>query len=275
MSYKKYDPEELKHLQQVELMILKDIIDVCEKNNITYFIYGGSALGAVRHGGFIPWDDDVDLIMFREDYEKFFEIAQTQLNNRYELLAPNLQEDYYLPFLKVSLKGTKFQETVTEQVSYNQGIFVDIFILDNVPESDFKRKLHSLKCRLLNVLVLNSEVKFKNKNVFKRYFQYALYYFLKTFSLRNFLKKRLYKNVTKYKDNESELVIDHGALCGIVFYDREDFGQGKTVKFGDLNVKVPVNVDRILTQIYGDYMQLPPEDKRYNHAPVVLDFGEY
>ena len=87
MDFTDYDPEQLKHLQGLELMILKDFIKICDENNLKYYIYGGSLLGAVRHKGFIPWDDDIDVIMFRDDYEKFKKIFLSKPNEKYELLT--------------------------------------------------------------------------------------------------------------------------------------------------------------------------------------------
>ena len=106
--FKKYNDNDLKHLQNVELMILKDVIDFCDKHNINYYMYAGSALGAIRHKGFIPWDDDIDIILFRKDFEKFLSLA-SKLDSKYGLLSFN-QENYPYPFLKVFLKGTVLQK---------------------------------------------------------------------------------------------------------------------------------------------------------------------
>ena len=86
LKQKKYDPNDLKHLQQIELKILKEVISICESNNLKYYAFGGTALGAVRHGGFIPWDDDIDIAMFRDDYDKLLEILDNNLSDEYYVL---------------------------------------------------------------------------------------------------------------------------------------------------------------------------------------------
>ena len=86
-----YDKNTLKHVQDVQLMILKDFIEICEKNNLEYYAYGGTIIGAIRHEGFIPWDDDIDLLMLREDYEKFLKIMDEMQSEKYEELSINNQ----------------------------------------------------------------------------------------------------------------------------------------------------------------------------------------
>ena len=119
IMYEEYDNETLNHLRKVELMILEDFIEICEKNNLEYFSYGGTTLGAIRHGGFIPWDDDIDVIMFREDYEKFLTIMENEKSGKYEILNMDKYEDYFLLISKMSLNGTKIDEMWTRSIIRN------------------------------------------------------------------------------------------------------------------------------------------------------------
>ena len=160
MHYTDYSDETIHKLQELELMILKDFIAICEENNIEYFIYGGSALGAVRHGGFIPWDDDIDIIMFRKDYEKFKKVALSEPNNKYNFLTSKTK-DYFFLFSKIMLKNTIFEEWWVNQVDFDLGIDIDIFVLDKVPDNKLKRFFHVKRCRVLDRLLAMSVIKFK------------------------------------------------------------------------------------------------------------------
>ena len=257
-------------------MVLKDFINLCEKHNVIYFLFAGTTLGAIRHGGFIPWDDDIDIIMPRREYEKFLKIADVELKEKYDLLEMNKYDDYYLAFAKLSLKGTKFVERLDDKLSFNIGIGIDIFPLDKVPSNNFKGKFYAFRCRILAHLLINSVLKISNPSKIKRTIQNILYYLLKIIpSFTSFIKSKINKLYPKYVDIDSEYLIQHFDTGGIIFYNAKDFKTVKKVKFEDIEANVPCNYDGYLTHEYGDYMELPPEDKRINHAPEFIDFGKY
>ena len=132
---KRYDDETLKHLQEVQLMMLKDFIEICEKNNINYFAIGGTLLGAIRHEGFIPWDDDIDVIMFRKDFEKLNNHMTNNSNEKYHLINVLNEETYHYTWARFNLKNTLLEEWWADQVNYKVNIFIDIFIMDNIPKN--------------------------------------------------------------------------------------------------------------------------------------------
>ena len=138
MFNSRYDDGTLKHLQKVQIQILKDYIKICEDNNITYFVYGGTLLGTMRHKGFIPWDDDIDVIMFREDYDKLNEILEKDLDEKYRFFNVLNEDTYHYTWARLTLKNTLFAEWWWNQVDYTPNIFSDIFILDNVPNNKIK-----------------------------------------------------------------------------------------------------------------------------------------
>ena len=121
MLYTEYDDEILKHLQNIELMILKDFIEICEKNNLKYYLIYGTQIGAIRHNGFIPWDDDIDIIMFRDDYEKFLKIMDSINSEKYEILDCRYKSDYFFQFGKLCLKDTHCSELWDSHISYKTG----------------------------------------------------------------------------------------------------------------------------------------------------------
>ena len=273
--FKEYDEDELNHLKKVELMILEDVIIFCNENNIRYYVFFGTAIGAVRHGGFIPWDDDIDIVMFREDYEKFLKLFSTKCSEKYEILSMNTTEDYVVSFAKISLKGTRMDYWWADTASFVQGIQIEIFPLDYVSKNSFKRKLYYYACTLFLHLQLNSNSLIKSESKFKQFIHSSLYHFSKFFKLNNFYRKKYYEILTMYNKRENKFVVDSSFQYGNLVFETEDFEPSETIKFENLQVKIPKNYDKILTQIYGDYMKLPPKNQRVNHAPINLDFGEY
>lgn len=123
--------EELHKLHNEELNILKLVVRFCDENHIQYFLTAGSLLGAVRHKGFIPWDDDLDISMPRDDYERFLSIAANKLDKCLYLHCNNTDTEYWLPFAKVRMNDTEFVEPTIEKIQTHKGIFIDIFPLDN------------------------------------------------------------------------------------------------------------------------------------------------
>ena len=162
MFYIKEGSEDLKHLQKVLLMILKDFIEICEENDLNYYVCGGTALGAVRHNGFIPWDDDVDVYLFRKDYEKFLEIVSKKENDKYTFVNVKTHDDYFLYFTKMMLNGTKFEEWWANQVNFKSQIFIDIFVLDNITDNRFKRFFQVKICRILDRLTTIAAIKLES-----------------------------------------------------------------------------------------------------------------
>ena len=274
MKYKEYDDETLKKLQNLELMVLKDFIKICDENDIKYYIYGGSLLGAIRHKGFIPWDDDVDVIMFNEDYEKFKKIFLANHDEKYEFLNYEASEDYFFSFSKIMLKGTKFEEWWSDQVDFTVGINIDIFILYDVPDNNLKRFIHTKICRFLERVLTLSSIKLENYPFFVQTISNTTHSIL---NLLNITPHKIFKHHFKLlnKYDNTKRVCDICALNHPQIYLKNDYGDGIKVEFEDIQVNIPINYSKILEQIYGDYMELPPKEKRYNHFPHNLDFGPY
>lgn len=278
MKLKEYDPDVLNQVHQVELMILKDFIQICEENNLSYSVYGGSMIGAIRHKGFIPWDDDIDVIMFREDYEKFEEIFLSSNNDKYELLTNDIEHDYCYPFTKFMLKNTTFEEEWMEQFSFHIGFNIDIFILDDTNDNKFKRFYITRKGLVYNRLLISSGVRLDYLPFFTRIISQGLNTILNFLNITPYkLTQKYLKFLRKNSHKNSEFVFDFSANFAefpLIFY-REDFKDLIQVEFEDMYVSVPRNYDRVLKIHFGDYMTLPPEDKRVNHAIDIIDFGPY
>lgn len=273
---KRYDDDTLKHLQKVQLMMLKDFIKICEDNDITYFVNGGTLLGTIRHGGFIPWDDDIDIMMFRKDFDKLNEVMKNNPNEKYHLIDVLNEETYHYTWARFNLKNTELREWWADQVDYKVNIFMDIFIIYDMPKNRLKKFIHKWRCFALNQLVQYSLVKFENESKIKQFIQQSIYYILKAIPVSpTTIKKRCIKTYRKYDYDECEELCDFPALVLLPIYKKKDWLPAKKAKFEDIEVNVPNNPDAILTIIYGDYMKLPPKDKRFRPAPEKLDFGEY
>ena len=274
---KQYDDETLKHIQNVELMILKDLIQICEENDIEYYAYCGTALGAIRHQGFIPWDDDVDIIMFREDYERFLNIMKSDKYSKYELLNLETTDDYLFMCSKMSLKGTKRDEVWARNTSFDAGIHIDIFMFDSAPSSKFKWSIYYYKCQFLKLLsdtliVIKNDIYYTNSRKIIGKLIKSLFGLLHI-SDSTFLK--LYKKFVDNTNQNDELVYQIESNSYKKPLPKEIFRPPKKVKFESIEINVPNDVEYYLTVMYGDYMKLPPEDERYVHFSESIDFGEY
>ena len=276
MKLKKYDDETLKHIHDVELMILKDFIKFCEENDLTYFMYAGSLLGAIRHKGFIPWDDDLDVVMLRDEFEKFKRLYSS--NEKYELLSIESEENYPYLFAKLTLKNTRFEEEWASQLEFDIGFNIDVFVLDDLAEGKYKRYYQIMRSFLYNRFMITSKIRLNDISFVSKVVSHSMYHILNFFKANPAkLNKKCLNFLNRYSDANAKNVFDISANANEypLIYDKSDFKEVEKVKFEDIYVNVPTNYDKILTELYGDYMELPPEEKRYNHPIDYIDFGEY
>ena len=275
VEFRDYDDDELKHLQEVELMILKDVVDILDKHDLKYYLYGGSLLGAIRHKGFIPWDDDMDIMLFREDFDNALNILYNELPDKYDLIQMDYIDDCFGSLAKVSLKNTTFSRWYSSYVSYELGINIDLFPLDNISNNDFLGKLQHKAYVFFYQFVINSCIKVDMYTKFRTFLHHAAYHILNFIPVnRRTWKKLLTKEMTLFNNKKTDRVIVffHRKYAP---FQRDDFEPATKVKFEDFEVRIPKNYDNVLTQIYGDYMKIPPEEDRANSAPEFIDFGEH
>lgn len=278
-KFNEYDPETLKHLQDVYLMMLKDFIKVCDENQIEYYLDGGSALGAVRHQGFIPWDDDIDIILFRDEYNRLIEILEKLPQDKYELLSSKNKKCYCRLHSQWNLKGTKTEAYYDMNTDFTLGICLDIFVLDNIPNDGLRKKIFSIKQTLIRKLIWSYEITnseaYISKN--KERMGKILKIIFKIFRI-NFTKiKKINNNfIEKYRNENYENVCNLSTTYELVSIPKNIFHPPKKVKFEDVEVNIPNDYDKYLKIIYGDnYMEIPPKEDRYNHIYNTVDFGPY
>ena len=269
-----HDDETLKHLQSVQLEMLKDFIAMCSENNLNYVIHSGTALGAVRHGGFIPWDDEIDVVMFREDYEKFIRLFKNG-NDKYFLsnwyTSLDVDEKYLSPKSLLCLKNTDLSYDLTKL-----GIYIDVSVIDNIPQGKYKTKLlmkvvNRIYYFMHILLILKSDI-YRSRN--KERFGHFLKFSSDLFHIdANFFAKLFTKMIKRYY-KKTGYVFDMSAVYEASFL-QEYFEKTTKIKFEDILVNIPTEYDKILKGYYGNYMELPPVEERRSHCCGKVDFGDY
>ena len=260
---------DIREIQQMELGIMEYIHETCQKIGVKYFLAYGSLIGAVRHKGFIPWDDDMDICMLREDYEKLQDYLIANPDERYEVMSYKNNLNYVYPFMKVQDNHTYLLEEDV-RIDSNMGIYVDIFPVDGYEnDANFKNKMTKLiKKRQLSCYTFKGITNTKSVlNSLIRYISVIIFYFT---------------NTNKYVAQIEELaksrkVSDYEEVDYLIYKDmnkpvwrREWLEQVTTGTFEGKKFTIPKKYHEILTSDYGDYMQLPPVEQRVSHHDFKL-----
>ena len=276
-------PEENQALKENLIIMFRDVLEVCRKYDLTLMLGGGSALGCVRHGGFIPWDDDLDLMMPRNDYEKLKEIFDKELGERYILSAPNYKGKAKARFPKIMKKNTTLKELTDINSDLPCGIFLDIFLIENIPENVFLQKIKGFWC---------SALMFASTQAF--WYEHRCE------------KLKAYMSQTRAGKHSYQIRMGLGCLCSLIpswiWFDTVDkaiqyngktklvgMPTGRKHYFGEIHFQdvllpvsfgmfcgekapLPGKVDEYLIKLYGEnYMELPPENKREKH--FIVEFN--
>ena len=250
----------LDEIKSTELNILSYVASLCEKYSLRYFLAYGTLIGAIRHKGFIPWDDDIDIVMPREDYICLLEILKRE-KGRYECLVP-LENGYFYEFAKVIDSTTSVQEKST--ISARCGVWIDIFPMDGLKVEDKLSHFLLMFYNRCRAAAVNKEFPHKTKGMLVP-LEYLFWKLCRLIGYKPFLKLSL-KLSQKYKYDECDIV---GYASSYPAYNKylkkEWFSETIKVDFENLKFKIPVGYHEYLTTQYGDYMELPPENKRVSH----------
>lgn len=260
-------------LKNIELDILKYFRGICKQLGIKYYLMGGTLLGAVRHQGFIPWDDDIDVMMFRDDYDKLVSYFKKNNKGRYQLGDIHLMSDYSFPIGKLIDTSTVL---VSNKVKTGKitGAFIDIFPLDKVQD------VEDLKERKVRLGRLNTFIEIFSRMLPKDYEEVASHWNWKekiVYSLYRFVGwHRLAKKYEMICREKNDTNAEYYAYIGWILYDREiwsksTLGNGVGITFENEIFNVPKQYEQFLEVVYGNYMELPPEDKRVTRH----DFNVY
>lgn len=265
-------PEEQPKWNAIIVDVLKSFIEICNKHGLTYYVCGGTAIGAVRHHGIIPWDDDIDVFMPRPDYDKFIELTKNGFSDKYELVNPYITTNYPLLFSKWSNKQTTLIEDAN--IPCIIGLYIDIFPLDGASNDTDKavKDQHKLRHEMNKLEAISNHISFKeyiallNKpKEWGRFVHKTIGFFFRN-QYRRFLLKKMERICRRYDFNKAKNVMAYSGSYG----EREVFPKSwlegvVKMPFEGLSVNLFGGYDKYLHQLYGDYMQMPPIEKRISH----------
>lgn len=273
--------EQLRKLQLYQLEILKEVEHICQKHEIKYYISWGSLLGAVRHKGFIPWDDDIDISLFWDDYVKFMEVCQQELNPRFFLQNTDTDLGYFRPWAKIRINDTTSMDKALDFVKMHWGICIDVFPILMIPSKKSDRLKHKIFIMIYQLMsfepliksMVNDNKQLKGYQRFLLFMPYLMVSVIPTKIKRN-LKKGLLRKIINLQPSTS-------SLCGEVLsmnyeksiISKSIYGQPVRIEFEGHEFNAPEKYTDYLKHFYGDYMKLPKELERGGHGDTIISFN--
>lgn len=254
----------LSQIQQGSFEVLLKVKEICEKLQINYYLAYGTLIGAARHSGFIPWDDDIDVWMFRKDYETFVRYCLDNKESLYPFEILNYSNTKYYPYPISRLSDSRYKTEYSNCKDYGLGLFVDLYPLDRVDIRNDKFKKKQLR-KVRNICRLYDENR-NFKSFLRRLYVIALLTVTFCFSRKKYIKSA---DISAQKYNQTKEA-KHLAVCAWEFDWRPDkeqdfIGEKKELMFNGVLFQVPSNYHSVLTNHYGDYTQLPPPEQRIAH----------
>ena len=271
-----FNPERTRKIQLAELELIKVFVNICERQKLTYYMSGGTMLGAVRHKGYIPWDDDADFMMPREDYEKFLLVAEEYLKHEKSGKEYALDNSYKNPSARIT--SSELQVYITSSIRpRTENVWIDIFPLDGAPSNVLLRRIHGVRLLVLRALFMLSvfedwvQVNKQNRPFHER----AIISLAKHIPLQKLLsfqkrKRALEHALKKYPCEESEIWLNFtGGYKLHEMFARSVFGKGTLYDFEGMKLVGVDDYDTYLTGVYGDYMTPPSAEERHGHSVNV------
>lgn len=264
-------PDGMKEVWAVQIDLLKRLLDVCNKHNLKIWADGGTLLGTIRHQGYIPWDDDIDMAMLREDYDKLIAIGEKEFQHPY-FLQSGYVEEFNRGFARLRNSNTTGTMSCDIEQKFNQGIFIDIFVYDAVPEDEkeledlmkLQRKYRSLLwCKLYGKFLTRSLRALGRKIISTVYFSFHSYH--STFKKFDDIFRR--NKIEEHK--EVACLAFRPDLIHLFRRDKKWYEETIFMPFEDIMMPVPAGYDKILTKQYGDYMK--PAKAPSFHSEIIFD----
>ena len=264
--------EELKQVQNIQKELISEVKRICQKCNIHFGMVGGTMLGAIRHRGYIPWDDDADIGFLRTEYEKFREACKTELNyDKYYMQDLRDTEGYRWGYGKLRRKNTEFIRLNQEFMPYEQGISIDLMPFDNVPDGWLAKRVHFFRCFLYRKLFWSEVGSKEEQNIWIR----LVYKIMRLIPM-----KRVIKSYQRFIDNGQKKkthlvrILTFPTPKGVYGYERKWYTRLGMYQFDDMMLPGAKDFDGYLKVKYGNYMELPPVYKRKTHPISKLKLLE-
>lgn len=263
--------EELRKVGQIQLEIMDEVHRICENHAITYYMIGGTLLGAVRHGGFIPWDLDIDIGMPREEYDRFKAVCQQELKDCYVYLDHNSARNYMRPHAMIANKNTRIHIKYDHlnPKTMDLGVYLDIFPLDNAPDDEVLRQKQAEALKKIRKFKSFRIPYSYSRKAWKRCAHYAVSALLSWAPVRE-INRRQQALMQTYRDQQTRCICSMASqyVYSKQCMPREVYGKPVKLAFEGREFYAPERYDEYLTRLYGDYMQLPPVEKRQANLEI-------
>lgn len=260
--------EELKQIQGIQQELIGEVKRICKKHGIHFNMVGGTMLGAIRHGGYIPWDDDADIGFLRTEYEKFREACKTELDQeKYYMQDLRDTKGYRWGYGKLRRRGTEFVRLDQEFMPYEQGISIDLMPFDNVPDGWLSRRIHFFICFLYRKIFWSAVGSRTEKKIYKRAI-YKIMYFLPMDAVVKSYQRFI--DAGRRKKTRLVRILTFPTPRGILGYERKWYTQLSEYRFAEMMLPGARDYDGYLRVKYGSYMELPPVEKRKIHPVSKL-----
>jgi lipopolysaccharide cholinephosphotransferase len=261
-------PEELHQIQQIQIELICEVDRICKKHRIRYNMVGGTMLGAVRHKGYIPWDDDADIGFLREEYEKFRGICKTELDpEKYYIQDFRDTEGYRWGYGKLRRKGTEFIRLNQEFMPYEQGISIDLMPFDNVPDSTIGKRIHFLTCFIYRKIFWSAVGRKSENHTGKRILYRMLYRIPEKILIRSYQK---FIDRCNKKETSQVRILTFPTPKGVFGYERRWYTELAEYEFEEYMLPGAADYDGYLQVKYKNYMDCPPVEKRKTHPVSKL-----
>ena len=271
----------LKETQQIALEILKRVSEICDAQNIRYYLVFGTLIGAVRHGGFIPWDDDLDIMMPRPDHDRFVEyfVEHQKDYPNLKIFTPELNPEY--PYMITRVSDDRYRIVMENEKPYGMGVFIDIYPYDGMGDTweeavKYQKRGDWLSSCCFQASRLHYEQGI-TKTLLKKIIKFPVFGICKLIG-KDYFQDKL-KKIAREKPYDTTKYVGNavwGSGGSVCIYDRQLFEETIMLDFEGLKFRAPIGYDTFLKHIYGNYMELPPENKRKpHHGYYVIHNAEY
>lgn len=269
--------DDLEEIQNIEMGILGEFIRICSKFSLKYYLLEGSLLGAIRHQGIIPWDDDIDVGMFREDYEKFLELAPQEIRSPYIISNYKIREGYkdYITQISHSEKRVNTSFRKKDDV---MNVWIDVFVIDGMPRNPIRHFIHKYNLLFHKMIMMWSDLDhyLVTGRENRPWFEKLAIKMCRTFHFEKIINsskalKRMDNCLKSFHISSTNNTINFmSEYKWRTEFPLEYYGEGRVSSFGSLYAVIPEKAEEMLKSIYGNYMELPPEDKRYKHSLLLI-----